>query len=521
MQQQRKFNVVAALCALVLLTIPIPLQAESSSIQQLLIGLRPSSSQIELNKFYAARAFEPAWTISNRKVALDALTNAADEGLVPGNYLPSKAGTAAASDLALTESVLRYATDVRVGRLPPTSIYRDVDFPSRPFDASVLLAAALQRDELAKFFSDLPPQQSEYAFLKVALSRYRRIAFLGGWLPFPPRNGTVAELQPEEQAALLDRLSREDPTIDRFQQDEATINAALVRFQSRHGLEADGKIGPHTLKALNIKVSDRILQIEANMERWRWLPHRLEDRYIMVNAADASLQAVDNGRVVLTSRVVVGKPTSPTPMLAATIVAVTVNPPWNVPSSIASKELLPKLKRNSAYLANQQMVVRNAPHGDPHGLSINWTAVSRSHFPYQIQQLPGQTNALGQLKLEMPNRFNVYLHDTPAKALFAQNDRFLSHGCMRVQKVGALAIYALTGNAEADVARLIAKGDTTDRLPVDKPLKVYVVYWTTFQDASGAVAFRDDVYGRDDRLISALSTKRVAAWSVSQVECGA
>lgn len=521
-RQQGKSQFIAGLClAGLFLAIPLPVQAEGPDIRELLTARSANSSRIELYEFYAARGFKAAWNGENRKVALDVLASAAREGLMPENYyLPGKADIAA-SDIDLTRSVLRYAKDVRIGRLPPAFVYGDVDFGSQPFDAGTALRAALDNGELPKLFSDLPPEQSEYAFLRTALAQYRRIAAEGGWRPFPPLKGAVADLPPGEQEALLNRLSAEDPTIDRSTSDEATLNAALLRFQSRHGLEADGKIGPHTLKALNITASARVLQIEANMERWRWLPHRLEDRYIMVNTADASLQAVDNGKVVLTSRVVVGKPRSPTPMFAATIVAVTVNPPWNVPASIARKELLPKLKRNRAYLAGQQMVLSKAPPGDPHGLTVNWAAISRSHFPYQIQQLPGRTNALGQLKLEMPNRFDVYLHDTPAKGLFARNDRFFSHGCMRVQQVGALAKYALTGNPEADVARLIAKDDTTDRLPLDKPLKAYVVYWTVFRDADGNIAFRDDIYGRDERLISALFTKRIAQRSVPQIECSA
>ncbi len=508
--------------AAVLLSIPTGSQAEGANIQAVLSAAPAYSSQADLRAFYEARAFQPAWKDNDRKVAMAFLANAASEGLAPDNYVPRQTASAAYSDIALTRAVLLYAKDVRAGRLAANSVYDDVDLPPQPFDAGSMLEAALNKGELKQFFSDLPPQQDGYAFLRTALAKYRQINAKGGWRPLRPMKGAVDDLQPGEQTELWERLSAEDSGVQGNNSDVAGLDAALRRFQSRNGLEADGKIGPHTLKALNVTASARVLQIEANMERWRWLPHRLEPRYIMVNTADASLEAIDNGKVVLVSRVVAGKPKTPTPIFAATIVAVTVNPPWNVPQSIASKEILPKLKRNPSYLAKEHMILRNGPAGDPRGLTINWASISRSRFPFQIQQLPGRTNALGQLKLEMPNRFDVYMHDTPAKTLFTQNERFFSHGCVRVQKVGALAKYALTGNPQADVARLIAGDDsTTDRLPLENPLKVYVLYWTAFQDADGNIAFRDDIYDRDQRLIAALSGQRVAEGPTPPIECNA
>jgi murein L,D-transpeptidase YcbB/YkuD len=167
------------------------------------------------------------------------------------------------------------------------------------------------------------------------------------------------------------------------------------------------------------------------------------------------------------------------------------------------------------------MILRNGPPGDPHGLTVDWRRISASSFPFRIQQVPGEKNALGRLKLEMPNRLQVYLHDTPAKALFSQPERFVSHGCIRVQETMALAQYALTGDPASDVARLIQPGSDTRRLPLEKPLKVYVLYWTVFRGEDGTVAFRNDVYGRDAQLIAALSNKRITLSKPSQTECSA
>ena len=245
--------------------------------------------------------------------------------------------------------------------------------------------------------------------------------------------------------------------------------------------------------------------IMANMERWRWLPRKLEPDRIIINAADASLQLWLAGRLVLTSRVIVGRPDSPTPVLRAEGAGLTLNPSWTVPQSIANKEILPKLKRNHAYLASQDMILLNGPPGDPHGLHVNWRAIPAGKFPYQIRQIPGPRNPLGRIKLELPNRFDVYLHDTPGKAAFARPARALSHGCVRVEQILPLASYALNAdlNAEEQISQALGTGQT-QYIPLQRRLPVYFLYWTAFPDAQGKIQFRPDIYGRDRRLIAAL-----------------
>lgn len=245
--------------------------------------------------------------------------------------------------------------------------------------------------------------------------------------------------------------------------------------------------------------------ILANMERWRWMPRALEPDRIVINAADASLQLWLGGRPVLDSRVIVGKPATPTPILRAEGAGLTLNPAWTVPHSIAVKEILPKLKRNPAYLASQYMILLNGPAGDPQGLRVNWRAIPAGTFPYTIRQVPGHRNPLGQIKLELPNRFDVYLHDTPGKSAFARPMRALSHGCVRVEQILPLASYAL--NADLGVAehvkQAIGTGETR-YLPLHKKLPVYFLYWTAIPDAQGKIQFRSDIYGRDGRLIAAM-----------------
>jgi murein L,D-transpeptidase YcbB/YkuD len=254
-------------------------------------------------------------------------------------------------------------------------------------------------------------------------------------------------------------------------------------------------------------------QIAANMERWRWLPPALEPDRIVVNAAAAELGLWLDDRRMLSSRVVVGKPKTPTPILRAESAALTLNPPWTVPRSIANNEILPKLKRNSQYLRQQNMVLLDGPAGDPHGLTVDWRAIPAGRFPYRVQQQPGPDNALGRIKLELPNRFDVYLHDTPAKTAFAAKNRALSHGCVRVEQIMPLATYALAQPRAAARIEALLHTTETRRLSLRRTLPVYFLYWTASVDAQGDLQFAPDIYGRDFRLIAAMKRAplRVAA----------
>ena len=240
-------------------------------------------------------------------------------------------------------------------------------------------------------------------------------------------------------------------------------------------------------------ISKRVAIIEANMERWRWLPKHFEQRYIEVNVPAAELNVLDSGQVLLNSRVVVGRQTDPTPMLRAEANAITINPVWNIPQGIARKEIIPKLRHNRSYLRKQDIKI-----------------VDRATM--QLKQLPGPKNALGAIKVEMPNRFNVYLHDTPGQSAFAKNMRDESHGCMRVQQILPLTSIALTGDPNAAVEYLTNAIQTgkTQKIALPQPLPVYVVYFTVTIDQGGSPHFWPDIYGRDQQLISELQKRNVA-----------
>ena len=475
-----------------------------------------SASELsQLQRVYAEHNFQPLWSgsaegLERRRIARSVLERANEHGLEPGRYAGANWGLAegvgnqaAEIDIRLTLDVLHYAQDVRNGSLLPREVYQDVDLAQAIFDPVLALTAAVRRGEIANFLSELPPPQPEYQRLVPALAGYRRIEAHGGWPSVPGSKEVKTDGSDPRLYLLMRRLRAEDPEAALPGADPV---AAIKRYQQRNGLTTDGRAGPMTLEMLNVSAAERIAQIGANLERWRWMPRTFESRYIAVNVPDQSLNLVENGKVLLTSRVIIGRPQTPTPMFRATATAVTVNPPWNVPHSIAVNEILPRLKREPTYLATQDMVLVNGPVDDPSGARINWQGMTADRFPHQIRQLPGDRNALGKLKLELPNRFSVYLHDTPGKAAFETDQRALSHGCIRVQQILPLAALARGGDLKVvreDLERLMAAGVTV-QIPLSEPLPIYVLYWTAMAAEDGSIGFRRDLYGRDRRLETAL-----------------
>jgi len=470
-----------------------------------------------LIRFYNLRRSRLAWSgspraLANATIAMRALSKADEHGLDSKQFhLPKLADTnmslrgedAAQHDLLLTDAILKYARQLRNGHPDRDN---DIDLPAESFDTVSALDAELEKGRLAEFLADLVPPHPEYKRLAAALSRYRKVANDGGWPPIP--SGVESEV-------LRQRLAYEDTAVIA----DTNVVDALRRYQRRNGLEPDGKLGPQTHAALNISTSDRVDQIKANMERWRWLPRQLEARRVMVDAGDATLAVVEGDQVTLRSRVIVGTPDKPTPIFRAIATGVTVNPPWNVPASIARNEFLPRLRKDPNFLRSQNIVILNGPADDPHGTRIDWTRVSPETFSYRLQQRPGDGNALGQFKFEMPNGFSVYLHDTPGKREFSRSERTLSHGCVRVEKILPLASVALGGDAIETAKQLTGAAMTgeTNYLAFERPVPIYVLYWTATAETDGTVQFRRDVYGRDRSPIGALQNNSTTAAFVTGV----
>jgi len=420
---------------------------------------------------------------------------------------PKPGHDAAGFDAALTAALLHYASDLRNGREKPREVYRDVNLPPPDFDPAAALSAALKQDGLADFIGDLAPVHPGYRYLVQALARYRAIAAQGGWPEVPGGKAFAFDGSDKRLAILARRLAFEDSVLaaDPTPAPEA-IHDALLRFERRNGLPRDDKAGEDVLKMLNTPAEYRVQQIIANMERWRWMPRVLETRYVEVDVPDQSVSYIDSGSALIYSHAVIGMPSTPTPILRTTVQAVIANPLWHVPDDIAARKLLPHLRHEADYLLARNMVLAGGPANDPHGTKIDWRHVRATTLRYQIEQSPGPDNVLGTILFEMPNDFDVYLHDTPEKNLFTLDTRERSNGCVRVEKIAGLASLALTDgkdDADNDLADAVASG-ATQRIALDNPLAVYMLYWTAIAEPDGTVHFRPDRYGRDRRLIEKL-----------------
>jgi murein L,D-transpeptidase YcbB/YkuD len=352
--------------------------------------------------------------------------------------------------------------------------------------------------------------EGTYQRLKEALLSYSAIEVRGGWPQLP----ADSKLSPGASGAGIALLRRrlaitDDLPIDKEKgeaYDDVVVDA-VKRFQLRHGLEATGSVGPQTLAALNVPVAKRLQQLRASLERLVGMDFRFGERYIVVNIPAAYTEAIANNKVERRHVVIVGKADRPSPTLTALITSVNLNPTWTVPLSITKNEVIPKMHKDPGYLARMHMRVlgQNDTEIDPR--SVDWSSIRSPNF--SIRQDSGTWNALGAVRIDMPNPYAVYMHDTNARHLFTANYRFLSHGCTRVDNVRDLAAWVLQDTAgwgRAEIDKAIAAGQRTD-IRLTRKIPVAWVYLTGWMTASGIVQFRDDVYKRDDNPASAATNE--------------
>jgi len=339
-----------------------------------------------------------------------------------------------------------------------------------------------------------PPQHPGYARLRTALPGLREIEAKGGW-PLIPDGPKLARGSRSPRVALL-RQRLGAPPGELF--DEA-LAASLRRAQEHHGIAPDGRLGPMTLAELNVPVARRIAQVELHLERWLSIPSELGDPYVFVNIPGYDLELMRGGVSTWRTRIVVGKAFTPTPVLSDQIVSVVINPPWNVPESIALSEYLPELRKNPKALKRHGLhLVKGAEEDaveiDPK--TVNWHTVKEDDFPYRLRQDPGPDNALGRVKFLLTNNLGVYLHDTPARSLFGHLDRDLSHGCIRVENPLELA-RLLLGESSPEVLSKALDQPKEKHISVKPPVPVHILYLTAWVDDAGALHFSPDVYGFD------------------------
>lgn len=377
---------------------------------------------------------------------------------------------------AVVQAVLDRAHALHNGRVDPADFLDIWALRPAAYDPRPGLAKAVAEDRLQQWTADQTPPYAGYDGLRQGLQTYRRIRAEGGW----PKLAAGAS-----EAAIRHRLAIEDKT---GTPGEPLVDA-VQRAQRRYGLKPTGALDAATLEALNVPVERRLASIMANMERWRWMPREMPVNRVQVNIAAAVLTVFDGDQPVSSMRAVTGRPGNETPMLVSSIRSIVVNPPWNVPTSIARKELLPQGRQT---LINKGYRFIATPDGGE-----------------RLQQAPGPSNSLGRLKFDFDNPFAVYLHDTPARGKFASYDRLASHGCIRLEKPVSLAELMLQGNPgfSGDVSGLI-DGGKTQRVSLAQPVAVYLLYWTAFAGSNGVLNFRKDPYGWDSLLAAKIEASR-------------
>ncbi|MCW8851711.1 MAG: L,D-transpeptidase family protein, partial [Gammaproteobacteria bacterium] len=346
-----------------------------------------------------------------------------------------------------------------------------------------------------------------YLQLKAAAQRYQNYVELGGWRKIPATPELRAGDEHINISAIRDRLSFEDENINQPRPSkrdyyDKELQQHIKQFQRRHGLNVDGIIGPETMRAMNVSAADRLQQININLERLRWLPDDLGDRYIMVNLANYRLTAIEDDDVKLDMRVIVGKTKRSTPSFSSQMTHVVLNPKWYVPNKLARMDLLPKQQASPGYFERYNFRVFNYQDGNKIEISpdtVDWQAMSEQHFPYSLVQDPGKKNALGRMKFVMPNPWRIYLHDTPSKSLFNRSQRNFSAGCIRVEDPLALAGFSLSKNSRQQPLLDIISSNENYSAKLEQPLSVYAIYATVWLNGN-ELMFSPDNYQRDQRM---------------------
>ncbi|MGB5331983.1 MAG: L,D-transpeptidase family protein [Woeseiaceae bacterium] len=351
---------------------------------------------------------------------------------------------------------------------------------------------------------------SQYQRLDAQLQQHRALAEAGGW-PGLPDGPTIRRDAEDPRLATLARrllvsgdISAADMPVSTSKFNE-TLQNAVRRFQARHGLETDALVGRATLRALNVTIQQRIDQIRVNLEHLRWQLDTESQELILVNIPAFKAYVIRNGEIVWTTNVIVGDPENETPVFHSMLKSVVFNPTWTVPHSIASKELLPKIKQDPSFFrrGNYDLFDRSGDPVDPS--SVDWSAVEKRTFPFTLVQQPGPANELGQVKFIIPNDYSICMHDTPAKSLFASAARAFSHGCIRIEEPLGLAEVLLDseGWTRQEVDSQVESRETRS-IVLAAPLPVHVVYWTAEVDDLGVIHFYNDIYERDAEALNGL-----------------
>ena len=491
--------------------------------QRVIVDQLELFSQIELPKFYANRDFEPAWNDrKNIEDLMESIESAYDEGLDPNDYhykrlkallAKKEAGVLtnpemADLDILLTDATILYASHLLEGKLEQSSLRKtwDVEKNARPENIDSLLTVTLHNRRLKPALQSMKPAHYMYTLLKLNLKELRGKAEEGGW-PKVSGGDKLEKDMDDPRVLEIRRFLRATGDLDHSASIDQTLfdeelEEGVKRFQQSHGLSPDGVIGKGTFEQMQVPIEKRIESIVINLERLRWIFHQPDEDFLIVNIAGFRVKRFTNRQEVFNSRAIVGKYHHETPIFKGQMKYIVINPTWTLPYSIATNETLPKLKKDPGYLAAKHMEVlgRNGQVLNPS--TIDWNKYSRGNFPFVIRQKAGPWNALGEVKFMFPNKYAVYLHDTPSRGLFDRQERAFSHGCIRTEDKWGLLMSLMddpqTWNMDR-INEILESGETTT-IDLPEPINIYLVYLTAVADRENNLHFFKDVYKRDDAV---------------------
>ena len=482
--------------------------------------------------FYDDRNFEVAWTRDALPTAtatafIEQFQDAAAKGLIPEDYdaprwadrvkaLNDKSADAISLfDVAMTVNVMRYISDLRIGRVNPSRFNFEVPVQDKKYDLAEFVSDnVVDATDVPKLIAGVEPNSDDYRKTEQALARYLNLAKQQeqeGAEPLPTVTKTVSvgDSYPAV-GALLARLQLEgDATGDATPSPatstvfNSTLSAAVKSYQHRHGITEDGKLTSQTIKSLNVPMTDRVAQLQDSLERWRWLPEPYLHARLMVNLPEFVLRGYDpDHKLDFTMRVVVGQVMGQheTPVFTHMMKYLVFRPYWNVPVDIARKELVPHIATNHGYLASKNFEVTN----NKGVVQTDYTTKEVSQGAVMVREKPGPKNSLGLVKFMFPNQYDIYLHSTPAVSLFERTRRDFSHGCIRVQKPADLAVWVLEGQGGdwdlGKVQEAMNSGPDNRTVSLKTPLPIVIFYLTAIVAEDGQVNFFDDIYGYDSEM---------------------
>ncbi|MDT0684910.1 L,D-transpeptidase family protein [Autumnicola psychrophila] len=475
----------------------------------------------EVAAFYSKRKFEPVWVNPKLRESLfENIQNIDKEGLDPEDYNIKYFEESLSNlenlnqedksrlEISLTDNFLQLAHHLYYGKLDPIKIFEIWDLKKDDVDLVRLLDKAINQDDIDKTLNSIKPDHPVYLGLKKSLAEYAKLSTEEENIATITSGRTI---KPDENdpripaiAKRLEELGFSIKYDSLANKNNKEIQETIKEFQLQYGIHVDGVIGPGTISSLNKGSKDRYHQILANMERWRWFPRDFGDHYILVNIPNYKLTVVKNKDTISTHKVMVGTQARKTPVFSDEIQYVVYNPTWTIPPTIKKKDVIPGAASNISYLKNRNLTVYDANGNEVDPSTINFGSGEGMNYTYR--QKAGSSNPLGQVKIIYPNKYLIYLHDTPSKALFERNSRAESSGCVRVQDAIELSKYLLKNRSEYSPERIdeiIASGKTK-QIEVTQKVKVHHLYWTAWRE-NGEARFTADIYGTDKKIYDLLN----------------